>query len=136
MAKHWKEPVDPERHRDFMSTSSVGGIPVNPKKTDGFVYFVRECGFTFQFANLSQLETALAYFAERLHAPTRAWNNGLEHFWQKWFERLPAGLNGGPKREKIQKALALALADFDAGSRRSGDRGDHRGDQGGSDEAN
>lgn len=106
MAKIWKEPLDVERHRDFISgAQDAGGVPINKKSSDGWVYFVRECGFIFQFASLEQLRQALDYFSTTVHPPNRVPGISLEHYWQRWFERLPPGLTGGQKRVRISKAL-------------------------------
>ena len=113
MSKHWKEKADPEKHIDYMSTAHVGGLPLaaSPEKDTPFVYFVRVEGFTFQFVTLTQLESAIAYFSDN-PPPSRAPHNGLEHFWQKWYERLPKGMTKKSKREKIKKALERAQEDF------------------------
>ena len=113
MSKHWKEKTDPEVHIDYMSTTHIDGMSVKSSAERGeWVYFVRECSFTFQFVSLNQLEAAKNYFLLKVHPSTRSFNNGLEHYWQKWFERLPAGLNGGTKRERLLKALGKALEEF------------------------
>ncbi len=113
MSKHWKEIANPAIHTDFMSTSWVGGIPAKAdrKLTIQYVYFVRECSFTFQFSTIEQIEMMIAHFEKKIHASDRSFN-GLEHYWQKWYERLPGGLLKGAKRGKILKALKKALADF------------------------
>ncbi len=113
MARYWKEKTDPDRHVDFMSTAQIGGLPLESSGAKGdWVYFVRECSFTFQFVNLNQLEEMITYFSEKVHPSTRTENVRLEHYWQRWYERLPKGLNGGSKRERIHKALVKALAEF------------------------
>jgi hypothetical protein len=113
MARIWKEALDLDRHRDFMSgAQDAGGAPVDRNRSDGWVYFVREGGFTFQFVNLDQLREALAYFSETVHRPNMIAGISLEHYWQRWFERLPPGLTGGSKRISIKKALTRALVEF------------------------
>lgn len=89
----------------------TGGIPVDRAITDGHVYFVRECGFTFCFANRAQLEEARAYFAQKVH-PSNRRVTPHEHYWNRWFERLPAGLNGGSRRTRILAALERAPGAF------------------------
>lgn len=113
MSKHWKEKTNPEQHVDYMSTNHVQGLSVqnSPEKGE-WVYFVRECSFTFQFVSLNQLKIAKEYFSVKIHPSTKRFNNGLEHYWQSWYERLPAGLTGGTKRERILKALEKALLEF------------------------
>lgn len=54
MSKHWKEPLDPSRHLDFMSGAEVGGRPRKPPRdplVEEWAYFVRVNGFTFEFAS-------------------------------------------------------------------------------------
>ena len=113
MSKHWKETADPEKHVDYMSTAHAGGVALksSPEKDTPYVYFVRVDGFTFRFVTLAQLEMAVAYFSD--NPPTsRADNNGLEHFWQRWYERLPKGMTRKSKRLKVLKALKKAQNDF------------------------
>lgn len=113
MSKHWKEKTNPEEHIDYMSTTHIGGLPIQNSREKGeWVYFVSECSFTFQFVSIEQLKTAHAYFSMKVHPSTRRFNNGLEHYWQSWSERLPAGLIRGSKRERILKALEKALHEF------------------------
>lgn len=113
MAKFWKEPLDLARHRDFMSGwQDAGGVAIERSRSDGSVYFVRECGFTFQFASVDQLRQALEHFSATAHPPNLIPGISLEHYWQQWFERLPAGLTGGSKRVSIAKALRRALGEF------------------------
>lgn len=116
MSKHWKEKTNPEEHIDYMSTNQIDGLSIQNSREKGeWVYFVRECSFTFQFVSLEQLKTAKAYFSTKVHPSTMRFNNGLEHYWQSWSERLPAGLKGGSKRERILKALEKALQEFSSG---------------------
>jgi hypothetical protein len=116
MAKIWRERLDPGRHRDFMSgAQDAGGIAIDPGASDGWVYLVRECDFTFQFANTEQIRQALAYFSEDVHSPNLVSGIYLEHYWQLWFERLPPGLSGGSKRTRIAKALRRAVDQFVTG---------------------
>lgn len=117
MSRHWKEKLDPTRHKDFMSSSDIGGVPTKPPNDnliDASAYFVEVCAFRFEFVLLDQLRECLAYFSKRHHGPNRKPNDGLEHYWQLWLERLPKGINAKPKRKKVVMALKLALADFDS----------------------
>lgn len=115
MSKHWKEKTNLEEHIDidYMSTAHIGGLPIQNSPAKGeWVYFVTECSFTFQFVSLEQLKTAKAYFSLKVHPSTRRFHDGLEHYWQSWSERLPAGLIRGSKRERILKALEKAFQEF------------------------
>ncbi len=115
---HWKEPLDDERHRDYVSgVQDAGGVPVDRSTSDGWVYFVRVCGFTFSFANLDQLREAIQYFGQTVHPGRRAPGRHLEHYWQRWFERLPPGLIGGSKRSRVRRGLTIALASFSTARR-------------------
>jgi hypothetical protein len=110
MAKIWREHLDPGRHRDFVAGhQDAGGMPIDPRASDGWVYFVRECSFTFQFATVDQIRECRDYFASRLHRARRLPGITLEHYWQRWFERLPPGLIAEPKRDRVLKALERAL---------------------------
>jgi hypothetical protein len=123
MAKFWREPLDADRHRDYMGggyrgdgVQDAGGWPVDARVSDGWMYFVRECSFTFAFANLAQLEEARAYFERTVHPSTRRPGIELEHYWQRWHERLPAGLTAQSKRERIAAALRRAAEHFERGT--------------------
>jgi hypothetical protein len=120
---HWREPLVRERHRDFMTgAQSPGGAPIDPLTSDGWVYFVRACSFTFSFAALDQLRDAIAYFGLSVHAGRRRPGINLEHYWQEWHERLPAGLNGGSKRLRVLRTLHQALRSFVDRTRRPSPR--------------
>jgi hypothetical protein len=119
MAKHWSEPLDPKRHLNFSSTT-IGGSLVHTDAQSRLrgerASFVRAAGFTFQFASLDQVRDCLAWFKEPIHpSSARAIDTG-EHYWQRWYERLPKGLTRNSKRQKIVAALEAALIDFATGS--------------------
>lgn len=112
MARIWRGALDPERHRDFMTgAQDAGGRPLDG--TSGpYVYFVRECGFTMEFPSLEHVREARDWFADKTHASSRRPGVALEHYWQRWFERLPKGLVGGTKRTRMLAALDRALEEF------------------------
>lgn len=101
----WGDGCQPDRSRD-------------QKLDPTWVYFVRECGFTFEFHSLGQLKTCLEYFDQKMRPPTRIpsgelWKYGGDQSeTQRWFERLPAKLFAATKREQIVKALRRALTHF------------------------
>lgn len=97
-----------------MSTAQTEGLPLEFSrfKNTPWVYFVRECSFTFQFVALEQLKECLDWFEQKIHPSSREYNNGLEHYWQLWYERLPKGLTRESKRIKIVKALKKAHEEF------------------------
>ena len=112
MAKIWREQLDPKRHRNFMAGAQDGGWPIDPRASDGWVYFVRECSFTFQFASVAQVQECRNYFAAKLHPARLTPGVTLEHYWHRWFDRLPPGLLAESKRSRILKALERALLTF------------------------
>jgi hypothetical protein len=112
--RFWKERLNPEKHRDYMSTTHVGGIePALPHDNliVRWVYFVNVCSFTFQFHSLEQIEACLLYFSKKTHPSTRL-PVELEHYWQRWYERLPMYLFEETKRQKVVKAIEKALVEF------------------------
>ena len=79
------------------------------------VFFVDVAGFTFEFLTLAQIETALAFFSQKVR-PTSRWPYpvaGISHWEaQRWFERLPKGLLKESRRPKVVAALQATLAEF------------------------
>jgi hypothetical protein len=115
MAKIWKEPLDAKKHKDFMTGfQDRGGRPPEPKDklVPRWVYFVREGDFTFQFHSFSQIREALEYFQKQTHPTSRVAGVAVEHYWQRWYERLPPGLRARSRRTRIIKALQKALEQF------------------------
>ncbi len=116
MARHWKEKLDPNKHRDLMrGHQDAGGLPVDAPRDNllqEWAYFVDVAGFTFQFVSTDQICEALRYFEVKIHPSTKEYNNGLEHYWQPWFCRLPPGIKSEAKRVKVVKALKAALAEY------------------------
>lgn len=86
MTRHWKEKLDPSKHRDFMrGYQDAGGLPLDAPPDnllESWVYFVEVARFTFQFVSVDQICEALRYFEEGIHPSTKEYNNGLEHYWQ------------------------------------------------------
>ena len=98
-----------------MRSSWVGGLyPKSPQDNliESWVYFVNVCSFTFQFQSLDQLEQCLRYFSQKIHPSSRLPDVELEHYWQRWYERLPIWLSEEPKRQKVIKALQKARDQF------------------------
>jgi len=94
MAKHWSEPLDPKRHLDF-SSSTVGGRVVH---TDPHSRLRGE------------------RITQPIHSSSTRPIEAGEHYWQRWYERLPKGLTRDVKRERVVAALDSALTDFGRGS--------------------
>lgn len=98
-----------------MRTSHVGGFPPEPSRDrliERLDYFVEVCGFTFQFHSLEQVERALARFGRKLHPTSAQPGVTLEHYWQRWYERLPQWSLEEPKRVRVVSALSRALRHF------------------------
>jgi hypothetical protein len=76
-------------------------------------YFVRVCGFTFEFWSADYIAVALNYFRSKVHPSSRVGGNWGEHdVTQRWYERLPLQLQQNGKRERVVAALEEALAKF------------------------
>ena len=96
-------------------TGHVGGFPVDPppdRLIAKWVYFVEVASFTFQFQSLDQLRECLEFFNRKVHPTSRQPNVYLEHYWQRWFEKLPQWLFEEPRRVKVVAALERAAKDF------------------------
>lgn len=75
-------------------------------------YFVRVCGFTFEFWSVPQIEVALRFYRERVHPSSRRPICGGHDEMQRWFERVPQHLQANGKRERVVKALETALRQY------------------------
>jgi hypothetical protein len=76
-------------------------------------YFVRVCGFTFEFWSADHIAVALDYFRRKVHASSRVGGNWGEHdVTQRWYERLPLELQQTGKRERVVAGLEQALEKF------------------------
>ncbi|NIB44801.1 hypothetical protein HBA55_34795 [Pseudomaricurvus alkylphenolicus] len=112
MSRVWREIADPKKHSDFMSTYNEGGIPVKKSRDnliEKWVYLAEVCGFTFQFASIEQVKECKAYFEKKVHPSTRDIHPPHEHYWHPWYCKLPKGINGGTKRQKVLKTLDQIL---------------------------
>jgi hypothetical protein len=102
-----------------MMTCDVGGAPVDGPRDrliEKWVYFVEVASFTFQFQSLDQLRLCLKFFEQKVHPSSRRPEIYLEHYWQRWFERLPQWLFEEAKRAKVITALERAAKDFGEGT--------------------
>src|SRR5579859_4960575 len=109
----WKEKLDPDKHRDFMTWASpnIGGHQIYAPRDnllEHWVYFVRVCSFTFEFHSLAQIQECLAFFSQKLH-PNRRVHIEFGERWIPWYERLPQWLFEESKRQRVVKALQQAL---------------------------
>ena len=127
MAKIWSETFDPKRHHDKMrDVSRILGVPTEqywraPTLQRYPVYFVRVCGFTFEFHSLEQLKVCLEFFSQKVHPSSmiKFSESDRRIMWlhwvcQRWFERLPMQLLEERRRVRIVPALKKALAQFES----------------------
>lgn len=84
----------------------------DPKLDPGPAYFVRVCGFTFEFWSVDQIEAALQFYLARVHPGSRMPTWGEHDVTQRWYERVPQHLQANGKRERVVKALERALREF------------------------
>ena len=125
MAQIWSEIYDPKRHHDAMRDAShLPGVPrekywAAPTLQEYPVYFIRVCGFTFEFHSIEQLEVCLKFFSSKVRPSSRIrfTEADREMYWlhsvvQRWFDRLPMQLLEERRRVKIVPALEKALAQF------------------------
>jgi hypothetical protein len=130
MASFWKEPAG---QQDSNPMSWAGDTPeeraaIDAARDPEWRYFVRECGFTFQFNSLVEIRHALDWFSQKTHPTSRflepfpEWPHGDEQFWkfvagdrdvaERWYERLPPDLTSNQKRPRVVKALHRAIHEF------------------------
>jgi hypothetical protein len=129
MSRHWREEFDSARHLDYMVIADSGGLSVGnlPKsELPKFAYFVNVSGFTFQFLSLAQIQECANFFSQKIHASGRFDFVSIDHWWQKWHERLPQKLFEESNRVQVIKALERAMLDFASGKceTRSAERGE------------
>jgi len=97
----WKEKFDPEKHQDQMDSFGHIGLAEFTKDNlrEAWVYFARECNFTFIFMDLYQVKVYLDYFSKKIHPSTRTDIGAADHWeMQSWFERLPGRLKSKKKQ--------------------------------------
>jgi hypothetical protein len=68
--------------------------------------------FTFQFQSIDQLRQCPEFFTQKLHPSSRQPDVWLEHYWHRWFEKLPQWLFEESKGAKVITALERAAKDF------------------------
>lgn len=108
VARVWREIADPRKHRDFMSVSNPGGVPVAKRRDNlvvQWVYLAEIDGTLLQFSGLDQVRECRAYFERKTHPSTRYRAAPVEHCWHHWYCRLPAGIKSLRKRKRVLKAL-------------------------------
>lgn len=118
MAQIWKERLDADKHSDYMTGyQSEGGFPVEKPRDnllESWVYFMKIPDCELQFIGRDQVVVAKEYFEQKIHPARREWNNGLEHYWQRWFERLPPGVHRDSNRKRILRVLDRLLDAIDS----------------------
>jgi hypothetical protein len=115
MARHWKERLDPTRHVRHMDNRHIGGLPAastGDKMEARWVYFVEACGFRFEFQSVGEAGECLRFFSEKIRPSSREPGHGLEHYWQRWHERLPLWLFEEAKRRRVVVALERAIGEW------------------------
>lgn len=133
MAQIWSEIYNPKRHNDKMADSSrLPTIPGDqywraPTLQRYQVYFVRVCGFTFEFHSVEQIEACLRFFSKKVRRSSRIHFSEADRkiYWlhwkaQRWFERLPMKLLEERRRIRIVPALKQALVKFKNDSQDNG----------------
>ena len=86
----------------------------HPTLDPGVAYFVHVCGFTFEFWSTPQIEVALRFYNDKIRSSKRKTTWGEHDVTQRWYERVPQYLQENGKRERVVKALELALQQFGA----------------------
>ena len=113
MPQYWREKLDSNKHRDFMSTYQCGGGDLIDEPRDNllsaWVYSVQAAGIQLQFKDVEQVREALSYFQEKNHGSTMRPGVTLEHYWQAWYERLPKGAHNQRNQLKLVSALNSLL---------------------------
>jgi hypothetical protein len=124
MAQIWTETYDPKRHSDKMRDfTHLPGVPEQYSRAPTLqrypVYFVRVCGFTFEFHSIRQLKVCLEFFSQKVRPSSmiRFSEADRKIHWlhwvcQRWFERLPMQLLEERRRVRIVPALRQALTKF------------------------
>ena len=82
----------------------------HPTLDPGVAYFIRVCGFTFEFWSIPQIEVALRFYKDKVHPSKRNKTWGEHDVTQRWYERVPQYLQENGKRERVVKALELRTA--------------------------
>lgn len=65
MARMRHERLDPARHRDYMRSRWIGGLPAQAPRDNllpAWVYVVHGGSFTFEFHSIEQIQECLEYF--------------------------------------------------------------------------
>jgi hypothetical protein len=117
MPRWWKEEYDPGKHRNKMVTGYSESYEEDYRPNDNLkkrhVIFVEVARFTFIFFSLTELAVAITYFDKKVHPSQRIRMGGDSWEFQRWYERLPPGLNNSHNRPKVVKALHAAWRHFD-----------------------
>jgi len=120
---HRKEQYNWSKHRSRMWGEGAQPDQSRDEKLDPHcVYFVRTCGFEFEFHSLGQLQACLDYSSRKIQPTSRIPEKDLPNYGgdhsevQRWFERLPMKLMGNHRRPEVVAALRSALDDFDQGA--------------------
>jgi hypothetical protein len=110
---HWSESFSLQGYGGLLGHD----VSPDPKLVPIWTYFVKVCGFTFQFGSVAQIEAVLVYYSRKLHPSSRMpdskWLRAEHDVAQAWYDRLPGYLRKEPKRRRVVKALERALVEFE-----------------------
>jgi len=118
MAQVWREAFDPEKHKDHTSSGGWHQGSGAPSEIPSWAYYVRVCGFTFEFTSTDQIRAYLEHYLLPIEPSSRephftTTNLSYEKgHWETWSERLPLKLRSKAKRPKVIAALERALREF------------------------
>lgn len=114
MARFWKEPYSDDKARSLGIHDFEESLVTGPKDAK-WIYYVEVCQFTFAFFSLNMIEEYRDFFSQKILPAKSAFTRGAGAGvgdGQTRFERLPLRLRKEPKRQKVLKALELALLEF------------------------
>ena len=127
MARIWKEALDTDRHLDHFHAGGPRNRVAGTPGLGSWTYFVRVCGFTFEFASTDQIRECIDFCESKTQPTSRRpeFSSDLSHekgHWQSWWERVPMKLQSRLKREAVLKALRAARIRFDSELRETSER--------------
>ena len=81
MGRIWKEKFDSKKHQDKMDSLFHIGLKdfTEDNLREAWVYFVKECNFTFIFMNLEQVKDCLSYFSKVIHPSSKIDIGSADH---------------------------------------------------------
>lgn len=107
---------NPEIHLDYMSFVNEGGVSIKSPhiiKGKKFVFVLTIGEESLIFKDIAQIKEAKDFFERKLRPSTVSNPPPYEHFWHIWFGRLPKKALKASNRDKILKAINLALEKYE-----------------------